>query len=182
MDNHTKSYSSFTEMLAAVGAMQKFQSIHNVLRKDYIELLRITEANKLTKNSFDAMYRASIRSLFSLMEADITGLNILDGYPGYDDRKHTFLFKFKKTYKQIAKTWNKEKLQQSYFDSKLSDLIVLKNRRDDLVHPKEHSHLHEANIVDFEQLQKVFQDYDHFINEMMNDFFVGTSMPIDLSN
>ena len=106
-------------MLEAAQVMGKFQSIHNLIRKDYMQLLDLTEFYKQDQVNFDALYRASLRSLFSLIEADISGLNALDGYPGFDDRKNSLIFKFKKKYKQIAKIWNKEEVQQRYFSAKI---------------------------------------------------------------
>jgi hypothetical protein len=182
MESHSKPYDSFEEMMQAAQVMRKFQTIHNVIRKDYLELLRLTEEHQYSKVSFDALYRASLRSLFSLIEADISGLNALDGYPGYDDRKHTFIPKLKKTYKQIAKTWNKESLQQQYFAAKMESLIGLKTKRDELVHPKEHAHIHAASAADFAQLKMVFQDYDEFVNALMDDFYVSTSIKVDWNN
>jgi DNA polymerase III gamma/tau subunit len=178
MGEHTKNYESVAEMMQAAQAMRKFQTIHNVIRKDYMELLRITEQHKVEKVGFDALYRASLRSLFSLIEADISGLNALDNYPDYNDRD-ALISKFKKTYKQIAKTWQKEAIQQTYFDGKLQALLTLKTKRDELVHPKEHAHIHEASGADFNELQTVFNDYDCFVNELMKDFFVGTSLKMN---
>lgn len=87
MGEHSKIYGSVEEMVAAAQVMRKFQTIHNVLRKDYMELLRLTGEQQAVKVRFDALYRASLRSLFSLIEADISGLNHLDGYPDYNDRQ-----------------------------------------------------------------------------------------------
>ena len=178
MGEHTKTYDNFEEMLQAVQVMRKFQTIHNVIRSDYIELLRLTEAHQAEQTSFDALYRASLRSLFSLIEADIAGLNSLDEYPDYDDRD-SLIPKLKKTYKQIAKTWQKEVVQKKYFDAKLNVLLDLKEMRDELVHPKEHAHIHTASKEAFDKLKAVFDDYDQFVNELMNDFFVGTSIKVD---
>lgn len=94
----------------------------------------------------------------------------------YDDKKDRFIEKFKETYKQICQTWNKEDLQKKYFDSKLQGLIELKRKRDELVHPKELIHLSKATENDFNILKGVFEDYDKFINDLMNDFFVSTKM------
>ena len=74
MEDHSKNYGTLEAMMAAAQFMRKFQTIHNVLRKDYMELLRITEEHHAVPESFDALYRASLRSLFSLVEADIAGL------------------------------------------------------------------------------------------------------------
>jgi hypothetical protein len=182
MAEQTKMYGSLEEMIEAGQVMHDFQTIHNVIRKDYIELLRLTEENNASKGSFDALYRASIRSLFSLIEADISGLNMLDGYPGYDDQKHKLIPKFKKTYIQIAKTWNKETIQQQYFSSKMQALLRLKIKRDQLVHPKTHLHIHEASPEAFAELKQVFNDYDRFVNDLMNGFFIGTKIKVNWGN
>ena len=178
MREHTKSYDSFEEVMKAAQVMQKFQTIHNVIRKDYIELLGITEANQTEQVTFDALYRASLRSLFSLIEADIAGLNALDRYPDYEDRD-SLIPKLKKTYKQIAKTWDREPIQKQYFDTKLNALLALKTKRDELVHPKEHAHIHAASVDAFGQLKQVFNDYDSFVIGLMTNFFVGTSIKVD---
>jgi hypothetical protein len=178
MEDHSKAYDTFKEMMAAAEIMQKFQRIHNVIRLDYLELLRLTEDNRGSKASFDALYRASMRSFFSLIEADISGLNALDRYEGYDDR-HSFMYKLKETYKQIGKTWKKETIQQKYFSTKIKDLTILKKKRDQLVHPKEHAHIHEASESAFAQLKAVFKDYDDFVNALMNNFFVGVKLKMD---
>ncbi|MBK0382878.1 hypothetical protein I5M32_07885 [Pedobacter sp. SD-b] len=179
MSSNNKSYNNLPEMLNAAQVMGKFQNIHNLIRKDYMQLLDLTESYKEVQVNFDALYRASLRSLFSLIEADISGLNTLDGYSGFDDRKHSLIFKFKKTYKQIAKTWNKEEIQQRYFSAKIEALIALKQMRDELVHPKDETHIHSASLESFEKLKSVFKDYDDFVNDLMNNFFVSVSIPIN---
>jgi hypothetical protein len=176
MSDHSKNYDTLNEMLLAAKVMGNFQLIHNVIRKDYLELLNITENNKSIEITFDALYRASLRSLFSVIEADIYGLNILDQYIGYRDND-TFIDKFKGTFKQISTTWKKEEIQQKYFDSKLKGLIELKKMRDELIHPKAIGHVHKATELDFEKLKTVFNDYDTFINDLMNNFFVSTTVP-----
>ncbi|MBO9684405.1 MAG: hypothetical protein J7502_17350 [Flavisolibacter sp.] len=163
-------------MLVAVQLMGKFQRVHNNIRPDFILLLQITEEHKYDDKKFDALYRACVTRFFTLIEADIYGLNQLDMYEGYDDKKDRFIEKFKETYKQICQTWNKEDLQKKYFDSKLQGLIELKRKRDELVHPKELIHLSKATENDFNILKGVFKDYDKFINDLMNDFFVSTKM------
>lgn len=178
MSEHTKQYDNFNEMLKAAQTMGKFQEIHNVIRPDFLILLSITEERKCNEKEFDALYRACLTRFFTLIEADIYGLNQLDMYDGYDDKKDRFIEKFKETYKQICKTWNKEELQKKYFDSKLQGLSELKKKRDDLVHPKQLENIHKASDRDFQILKTVFEDYDKFINDLMNDFFlITTSSP-----
>lgn len=176
MSKHIKQYNTLNEMLLAGQSMNKFQTIHNVIRKDYIELLTATESNKSIEITFDALYRASLRSLFSLIEADIYGLNSIDRYHNYKD-SDAFLDKFKNTFKQIAKTWKKEEIQKKYIDSKLMKLRELRKMRDELIHPKEIRHIHKANEADFEKLKTVFYEYDSFINDLMYDFFLSVTIP-----
>ncbi len=176
MSNHTKQYDNLNEMLLAFQTMIKFQRIHNVIRPDFMLLLKITEEQKSNEKEFDALYRACLTRFFTLIEADIYGLNQLDVYDGYDDIKDRFIEKFKETYKQICKTWNKEQIQKKYFDSKLQGLVELKKKRDELVHPKELEHVHKANEKEFQKLKSVFESYDKFINDLMNDFYL-TSPP-----
>jgi len=178
MEEKTKSYASVEQMFEAGQVMQKFQKIHNVIRLDYLELLNITEANIAIQEPFNALYRACIRSLFSLMEADIYNLNALDSYDDFDDYDK-FINKLKKTYKQIAATWGKETIQQKYFSSKMKDLLALKKLRDQLVHPKEISHIHVATTESFNMVKKVFKDYDDFVNEMMTNFFISVKIPFN---
>lgn len=176
MSKHSKKYGTIEEFKKASTSMQNYQRIHNIIRNDYKELLVVTEESINDKKKFDALYRASLKGLFSIIEADIFGLNNLDKYEGYDD-KQRFIDKFKKTFKQICNTWNKTQRQQKYFSSKLSDLKNLKKKRDELMHPKEIKHLHESSESNFNELKKVFNDYDDFINDLMDDFHIT----IDLS-
>ena len=50
MGEHSKEYKDFESMLLAAQAMAKFQSIHNIIRKDYLELLRITSDHEAFLN------------------------------------------------------------------------------------------------------------------------------------
>jgi hypothetical protein len=178
MSEHSKEYNNLEEMFAAVQIMSKFQRIHNLIRPDFLLLLQITEEQKADEQRFDALYRACLTRFFTLIEADIYGLNELDMYEGYDDKKDRFIEKFKETYKQICTTWNKQELQKEYFDTKLQSLKELKKKRDDLVHPKMLEHIHKSSEEDFKKLKTAFENYDKFINDLMNDFFVSTKAGI----
>ena len=177
MGEHTKQYSDFSEFFKANIAMRKYQKIHNIIRKDYIELLTLTEKHKEVKVEFDALYRACLKSLFSIIEADIYGLNNLEKYEKYSD-KDSFEVKFKKTFIKICETWNKPEIRKKYFDTKYVELKKLRRKRDELIHPKESEHIHAANESDFNTLKIVFNDYDNFINDLMNNFFIGVEIPI----
>jgi hypothetical protein len=176
MSDQTKEYNNLDEMFAAAQTMRQFQKIHNIIRPDFILLLKITEEQKNDKDRFNTLYRACLIRFFTLIEADIYGLNQFDMYSDYDDKKDRFIEKFKETYKQICMTWNKQELQKKYFDTKLQSLKELKSKRDNLVHPKQIEHIHKASEEDFNKVNTAFDDYDKFINDLMNDFFIGTKI------
>ncbi len=176
MSDHSKEYNNLRDMLVAAQTMSKFQKIHNLIRPDFLLLLKITEEHKNDVARFDTLYRACLTRFFTLIEADIYGLNQLDMYSGYDDKKDRFIEKFKETYKQICATWNKQELQKKYFDTKLQLIIELKGKRDELVHPKKIEHIHKASEEEFKKLKTAFEDYDKFIKDLMNDFFVSTKI------
>lgn len=155
--------------------MKKYQGIHNIIRKDYIELLSVTEKHKDEKAMFNSLYHACIRSLFSLIEADIYGLNNIDNYENYSD-KDSFEIKLKKTFKKVCETWNKPEIQKNYFSAKYFALKELRKKRDELIHPKKVKHLHKAGETKFEQLKEVFYDYDKFINDLMNNFYISINI------
>jgi hypothetical protein len=173
---HAKEYNDFTDWLTAGETLSRFQRIHNIIRPDFQLLLQLTEEQKTDEKKFDALYRACLTRFFTLIEADIYGLNRLDTYDGYDDKKDRFIEKFKETFKQICKTWDKEELQKKYFGSKLQGLIELKRKRDELVHPKKMEDIHKASDKDFQELREVFEDYDKFINDLMNGFWLRTKI------
>ena len=178
VENHEKIYEDKDAFLKAGVTMQKYQKIHNIIRKDYMVLLKVTEGHKSETTEFDSLYRACLKSLFSIIEADIYGLNNLDEYENYSDRD-SLETKFKKTFKQVCRTWKKTELQKKYFDEKYGGLRELKKKRDELIHPKKIEHLHGASNVEFEKLRTVFNDYDLFINSLMDNFFITVTIPND---
>lgn len=60
--------------------------------------------------------------------------------------------------------------------------MTLKQMRDELVHPKDEIHIHSASNESFEKLKSVFNDYDDFVNDLMNNFFVSVNIPIHLNS
>jgi len=178
MSNHSKKYDNLEIMLNAAKSMRNYQLMHNLIREDYLELLEITEKSQANQKSFNALYRACITSMFSLVESDIYGLNVLDAYTNYNDR-HDFINKFEKTFKQISRTWEKEEIRQKYFFSCKPQLKVLKEMRDETIHPKKIEHIHLASEIKFNKLKQVFYDYDNFMNDLMNNFFLSTTIKLD---
>lgn len=174
-NEHSKQYSSFSEWLEGGQTLNNFQRIHNVLRKDYDELLRITEEYKSSEKEFNALYRACIRSLFSIVEADMFGLNRLDEYENYNDRE-AFKEKFKETFKQVGRTFNKNEIVLKYLSSKLQSLLEFRDKRDELIHPKTAEHIHNATEADFSKLKTVFKDYTDFVNDIMTNSYLSVSI------
>ncbi|WP_300569185.1 hypothetical protein [Flavobacterium sp.] len=177
MENHSKEFLNYDEFKNASEAFRVYQLTHNIIRKDYQILLEITERAKDNNIEFDALYRASLKSLFTIIEADIFGLNNLDKYPNYSDQ-HRFEDKFKNTFSNICKVWKKQEIKEKYFDAKYSDLKNIRRKRDELVHPKNMLHIHGASINDFNKLKQVFTDYDNFINSLMDGFFIEVQIDI----
>jgi hypothetical protein len=178
METNDKFISDENEFLALLPLVSKFPRIHNAIKSDFKVLLEITESHKNDPNKYSALGRVCIRNLFSLIEADIYYYNLFDSYPGYEDR-HGFFVRFKKTFKQICKTWNREVLQQEYFQTKLSELKELKEIRDKLTHPKQPEDIIQITEPLFIKVKRVFSDYDSFITTIMSNFFISTTIPIE---
>lgn len=157
--------------------ISKFPRLHNKIKADFVLLLELTEQSKNDTAKFEMLCRTSIKNLFSLIEADIYYYNLFDSYQDYDDRDK-FFDKFKKTFKQICKTWNRQELQQEYFAAKLGDLKELKELRDKLTHPKEVEDIIQASDNTFNKVTKVFTDYDTFFSAIMSNFFFSTTIPL----
>lgn len=153
MSKHVKTYTDYAEFIEAGNRLTKYQQIHNIIRKDYQALLKITEEHKIIKIEFDTLYRSCLKGLFSMIEADVYGLNGLDAYKDYNDRD-SFENKFKNTFKQVGITWKKADRVRQYLDSKWLGLMELRKLRDQLIHPKELEHIHKANETAFEKVKK----------------------------
>ncbi|MBT2160599.1 hypothetical protein [Zobellia barbeyronii] len=172
-DKHpTKYYDSLSEFQEAQQILHNYQKTHNIIRNDYLNLIKLTFESHDNQKSFNTLYRACLRELFSLIESDLFNLNRLDCYLGYSD-KDRFITKFKKNFKQISKTWEKEDIQKEYFDSKLERLKKIKTERDKITHPKNPNDFKNTTIEDLEIFKMIFDEYDEFFNRMMNGFFIG---------
>lgn len=171
--NHTtKYYDNVEDFQKAPQVLHNYQKTHNIIRNDYLNLIDLTLKSKNDQKAFNTLYRACLRELFSLIESDLFNLNRLDNYSNYSDMDK-FMIKFKKTFKQVCKTWEKTELQKGYFDSKLERLKRIKTERDRITHPKSLNDFKEITIDDFNKLKAVFEDYDEFINKLMKGFFIG---------
>jgi|SRR5680860_526024 len=172
MNHPTKYYKNAEDFNNARRILSSYQKTHNIIRKDYLNLLDITRGALQNQKSFNTLYRACIRELFSLIESDLYSLNGLDPYRGYHDYDG-FKSKFKKTIKQVFKTWEKEDLQKKYFDQNLEQLFNFLELRDKITHPKSPDDFKDAILDDVDKVAQVFQEYRSLIHKLMDDFFIG---------
>ena len=172
MSKHLKKYEKSDEFRKVGKALNDYQIRHNIIRKDYEELLILTKNYQNNEIKFDALFRATLKSFFSLIESDIYGLNEIDTYEGYDDFDR-FEVKFKKTFKNICFKWNKTELISNYLDHHFGNLISLKKKRDKLIHPKKKDDILKATIKEFEQLKTEFENYKKMLHTLMDNFFVS---------
>ena len=172
MSEHSKTYTDKAEYRNAFHSFTDYQKRHNIIRKDFELLLDITEKNRKDSEKFNTLYRACLKGILSLIESDIFGLNQLDKYDGYNDN-HCFDDKFKKTFKQICKTWDKKEIIQLYLDTKYGELKKIKTKRDKLIHPKTTMDIPSASDSEFMEMKNNFYAYTKMLHSLMNDFFIG---------
>ena len=103
------------EILKTKRILGEFDIIHHELLRDLLSLISITMKHRDKPDEYNSMFRSIVRGFFSLIEADLYYLNVLDTYTNYIDRKY-FYIKLKKTFKQVAKTLEREAIQKKYFD------------------------------------------------------------------
>ncbi len=176
METNDKFVADQNEFWKLMPIVSKFPRLHNTIKADFVLLLTLTDESKSHTGKFEMLCRTCVKNLFSLIEADIYYYNLFDSYEGYDDRDK-FFEKFKKTFKQICKTWNRQELQENYFASKLADLKYLKEFRDKLTHPKEVEHIIKPTDDTFNKVIRAFNDYDTFFSTIMSNFFFSTTIP-----
>jgi hypothetical protein len=172
MSENSKNYDNSDDFRKANHALTDYQRRHNLIRKDYELLLEITELHQNEPDKFDTLYRASLKGFLSLIESDIYGLNQIDQYDGYTD-KHSFEYRFKKTFKRICQTWKREEIIKEFLDTKYAKLKFLKSKRDKLIHPKERKDIVFASADEFIKLKEGFQDYTKMLHSIMDGFFIS---------
>jgi len=172
MSDTSKKFDNPDDFRKANLALNDYQIRHNLIREDYELLLGITELYQNEPDKFNALYRASLKGFLSLIESDIYGLNQIDAYERYSDR-NSFEDKFKKTFKRICQTWNKEVIIIQYLDTKYVKLKMLKSKRDRLIHPQTTDDIVCASIEEFSELRQSFQDYLKMLHSIMDNFFIS---------
>jgi hypothetical protein len=171
MEDTVRKISDSNEVGPTLKALSEYQSLHNIIRKEFQTLLAITEKSKSENENFTVLCNACLRSLFSLVEADLFGLNQLIPYNNFNER-HSFKFKFKKTITNVCMKRDKKGLQKLFFETKYEKLTKLRKKRDLLLHPKESKDIQPLGENDFEKIKEVFSDYCDLIHNLMNGFFI----------
>jgi hypothetical protein len=171
MKNHSKTFASKEEFFRVNIALNEYQVLHNSLRNDFENLVKLTEKHASIEKDYDTLYRACVRSVLVIIESDVYGLNQIDPYEGYTDN-HDFETKLKSTLKQIGKTFNKADITSEYLNTKYQKFKNIKIKRDELTHPKNENHFHTVSLSAIKELKEVYNDYDDMVNRLMNGFFL----------
>lgn len=152
--------------------MGEFQILRNIVRRDYLELLTIAKDVQDNPKKFMAIYRACLVQLFTVIEADMHGFKSLDPFDASKTKKN-FRDIFLNTFQQVGKTWTKELFVERYISKYFSELLLIKDERNSLTHPKKINKLITPTINDLFRLQEAFNNYVYFINEITNGFFIS---------
>lgn len=177
MSKHTKIYETFEAFKEASDIMDEFQVLHNILRNDYIVLLDITEEFKNEHIKFNSLYRSCLIRLFTMIEADLFGLATLDPY-SKTKSKENFSDSFTNTFNKVSSTWQKLEIKENYFQNHLPELLALKKERNELTHPKKVEQIITPKYSNFQRVQTAFEDYNNFMNQLMNKFYIGMGAPM----
>ena len=169
---HTKYYADFNSLKVANGIMGEFQILRNIVRTDYLELLFIAKDVHKKPKKFVALYRACLVQLFTVIEADMYGFNSLDPFDASKTKKN-FRNIFLNTFKQIGKTWTKNEIVEVYISNYFNELMLIKEERNDLTHPKKITKIISPSIVDLIRLETAFLNYVDFIKNLTNGFFIA---------
>jgi len=175
MSKTSKRFNNPHEFNKVNTALTEYQRRHNIIRKDYELLLELTEFHKTSPEKFNTLYRASVKGFLSLIESDIFGLNQIDKYEEYSD-KDKFEDKFKKTFKQICKTWDKESIIKDFLDREYGLIKDIKGKRDRLIHPKDRNDILKASTENLNELRLAFKSYTNMIHSIMDGFFISIEL------
>ncbi len=145
-----------------------FPVIHNTLKADFV-LLMDSMVQHEADHKVASFYRSLLSSFYSMVEADLFYYNQFDPYTGYKDR-HTFLPKFKQTFEQICKTWDKEKVLKEYYLADQEAIFDLKKVRNKLIHPEGLKDIALNNDEEIEKVLSCYNLYTVFISEIMQNF------------
>lgn len=156
---------------SSLNNLRIFQLVHNELRKDFEMIYGLAKSKIEDVEIVKPLIRSCIKELFSLIEADIYLLNQFNPYLDYNDRDD-FCKKFKKTFKHHAKTFNKQDTTLKFNSSHFKLLLIQKNKRDEVIHPKGRKSIcvEKSNLEDIYDL---FIKYKLFVNESIANVFIS---------
>ena len=164
------------EQFAIMQKMSIMQRTHNALAKDFETLAAIAKENSDDAERIKPLIRACIKELFSLVEGDLYLINQYLPYEGYTDTDNLSK-KFKKTYRHHSKSFKKEELKIQYQSKYYGRLYRLKQKRDDIVHPKG---LQAIDVVatDLNEVIDVYQEYRMYIIQLMTNIGFSVQLPL----
>ncbi|KQC02364.1 hypothetical protein [Pedobacter sp. Hv1] len=157
-------------------AMTEFQFTHNELRKDFNSIYEIVGNLDEMSSSYKPLLRASLKELFSLIEADLYLYNQYNAYTNYFD-KEAFSDKFKKTFKRHGRTFNRMPDVLSFNSLNFELFNELKAKRDKITHPKGLADLH-VDRNDLASIYKFYVLYTDHVNNLMTGTSFSYTMPI----
>lgn len=167
-----KYYDNLKEFEEARQLLHNYKRTYVILRNDLLNLIDLAIKCKEDKKAFNALYRACLKGLFSLISYDISYLDRLDAYPDRSDSEK-FLGRFKKTFKQICTTWEKLDLLEDYSGSELERLRTMEIKKDRIADPRNPTDLGTATFEDLDLLRLFYGRYDTFHKKVMEGFFIG---------
>jgi hypothetical protein len=166
---------SFEEQMLYMQKMSEMQRTHNTLAKDMETLVAIAKEQASDNERIQPLIRASIKEFFSLVEADIFLVNQFNPYPDYKERDDLGR-KFKKTYRHHARTFKKEDVQKAYQSRFYGMFYVLKEKRDELMHPKGRTSIC-VTTDDLNTVNLVYETYRKFVITLMTNVGVSFKVP-----
>lgn len=171
---------SFDQLVPIVQKMGIMQRTHNMLAKDFETLVDIAKENAENSIRIKPLIRACIKELFSLVEADLYLINQYQPYDGYSnwDKLNE---KFKKTYRHHAKNFKKQDLKNQYQSKSYARLYKLKQKRDDIVHPKGLQTI-DVTLDDLQEVTEVYNEYRNYVIQLMSNIGFSVELPISFLN
>jgi hypothetical protein len=158
-----------------VQRMTRFQVVHNELRKDFLTVYHLALKSRNDSKVPNALVRACVKELFTLIEADVYMYNQYNPYKGFDD-KDPILTKFKKTFKHHGKEFNKYNNVLAFNSRHLKSLKEAKTIRDAITHPKGIESI-QVSEDDLTLVHEVYIAYTKFVNQLMTGTAIQFSLP-----
>ena len=173
---YTKTYENSENFTNASKSLDDFASVRSILIQDFRGLIKMNRDLLHNQRLFNALYRTLVKELFSLIESDLQFLVSIDPYPEFSDsKKISFEQLFKRTYKQVYKTWNLQNVQKQYFDQKIQKLMILRKLRNDFVHPKNTDVFNDVTLKELDKIENIFNYYYNFTSQLIKVIEIGGS-------